>query len=147
MPQQIRFIGKHRTVYEQDISTWELHGEISLAEAKELTAQSRPAGERGYSMLLINAHDCPSVSPEVRRYLADYSRAYSIPSCTVIIGASAVVRTVSILLTNALRLLTRPVAGGLFFVKSESEARAIFDDQRRSLQQAAARRRESVQSP
>jgi hypothetical protein len=139
--QAFRFIGKHRLKSQEDVYVWETHGEITLEEAKDLCAAQQPLTQAlGYSMLFIDARQGLSVGVEVRRYFAEFSRELDQPSCTVFLGASSLVRTMSILLSNAIRLLTRPRPGGLHFVKSEAEAWQIFAEQRPALKAAAKTR-------
>jgi hypothetical protein len=97
--------GTHRYYEEEDVLFWESHGLITLSDMEAAFRALEGIQDRhGYVIGIFDARDKVSVSPEARRYTAAQGRGGARPAATIIIGASATLRTIMRLLHNAYRL-------------------------------------------
>lgn len=98
--------GKHRFCCEEDVVIFELHGLFNVDDAHCMfrLADAQDA-KYGYVLFVFDARDGLNMSPQARRVVADKNRVQPKKSATAIVGASVAIRTVTMLIQNAGRLL------------------------------------------
>lgn len=97
--------GTHRYYEEEDVLFWESHGLITLSDMEAaFQALAAVQDRHDYAIGIFDARDKVSVSPDARRYTAAQGRTGARRASTIIIGASATLRTIMRLVHNTYRL-------------------------------------------
>lgn len=128
---RVLHIGLHRLVIDDDLVLWEAHGVCDLEDLRQIIAVGEEISARyGRYYSLIDARQGITVTPEARRYSADWERSHGgAKAFTVIFGANPVLRAIVTLLNRAAQLVLGR-APEVVFVKSEPEARAAIAQDR-----------------
>lgn len=120
--------GPNETQVEDDVVYSIIHGVISLDEARrflDLVAEVRV--KHGHVLMLSNVTEGFGMSPETRRYTAEWSRTHKMDA-SALFGASALARSMIMLVTRAMAVIGR--APNIAFFATEKEARTWLDHQR-----------------
>ncbi len=126
-----RFVGKHTLRTEGDIVTMNPGGDISLEEIIEVHDEIKRVLVRlGRVYVLSDNRRSAEMSPEVRRFLADWNRANRVSAIAVINNGSYAVRMLATLVLRGISLL-RKDSPPIRIVASEAEARRFFSSERR----------------
>jgi hypothetical protein len=122
----------HRYYRERDVVFVELHGDLELATVQMLFAITDAIEkEYGYALVVFDARDGLSVSPQARRFIGEQNRLRTRPAATIIIGASFALRTLAVLLQHASRVFGKQPAP-LLFCSTPEELPPIQESQRQS---------------
>lgn len=128
---QVLHIGQHILEVEGDLVRWEAHGACGLEDLRRIIEVGEElAATYGRYYSIIDAREGITVTPEARRYNAEWERAHGGPKAlTVIFGANAFLRSIVTLVNRAAQLLLGR-APEVIFVKSEAEALAVVQRER-----------------
>ena len=131
----------HRYYREADLVFFECHGLFTLADMQRLLALCDLIEEEfGYVLTGFDTFDGLNLSADARRLAGERSRSHNVPTAAAIVGASFGIRTVSMLINNASRLLGKPVPPAQFF-NTVDEALQWLAAQREPCRIEAAKRR------
>lgn len=83
--------------------------------------------ERGYLLVLIDAKNGGSMSPEARKYSADFTSAESMHTACAIFNIGFTGRVISNLVFKATKMLSKLPLGPMVCFDTEAEARAFLD--------------------
>ncbi len=125
----LRLIGTHQLVLEDDVVFLTHRGDFTLADAVQMNVEVEAVLKRlGRAFILIDLTHARSMPPEVRRYLAEWNKQHK-PSGAILFGASAVSRAVATLVLAAIRIF-RADSLPTLFMATEAEARGWIEVQR-----------------
>lgn len=115
-------LGTHRSYVEDDLVVIELSGgAFSLADSQMLIDAVESVQNRlGYYLLVGDITRGISLTPAVRRKIADWSTTYGPNSATALVGARLPARAALTLALHAMRLLGREHYRAEFFPEMES---------------------------
>ena len=129
--------GMHRYYCEADLLYFEVHGPFDVSDARLIFDEGDVIERQyGYALSVFDNRDGPGMTAEARRYTNMKGRERVRPSATAIIGASLAVRTISMLLMNALRIAGRPTSP-ILFCANQDEAVTWLAAQREQLRATA----------
>jgi hypothetical protein len=129
-------IGNHEVRVEGDIVFTRWDGPATLDEIKAHHAvMERVIAEKGRVFNLIDMRGAHQPPPEARRWMAEWSTRFRV-NAVAGFGASFAMRTISMLLVRAIRILRGSEGGPIVFVATEAEARAFLKSERARLHQA-----------
>lgn len=126
-----RPIGKNRYYIDNDCVFWEVREETTPADIHEIAEVTIAVyKQRGVVFFICDAFGAPQPSAATRGAMnARYQSGNTVPAPTVVVGGSALMRTLLSLVVRAIRLL-----GGnpppIEFVATQEEARAWLQRQR-----------------
>lgn len=124
-------LGAHRYHRDGDVVFMELHGDFQRDDAHEIwNVAEGIERECGYALIVFDAREGLSVSPEARQYLNKRKHQRSVCGAVLIVGASFGLRTIVLLLQHAGRLLTNKPQIPLFFCATLEELPALIETQR-----------------
>lgn len=130
-----RSIGNHQVRIEDDLFFVIAKGLITDEDADALLSSLNAVhDDQGRVIVIVDASQEVSVGPAARRRMAKESKAYGM----IVFGAGILVRSLIILVNNALRLITGRNAP-LIFCSDEQEARRLANGLR--LEHAAQNRK------
>lgn len=140
-----RRIGSHEVEVEGDLLQLHARGPFTLKDMKEFTDLAEVHAQQiGYLLILNDLREAQTLSAEVRRYSAERARETKqrgspIYAASAAYGAGPVVRGLAALYFAMLRLVSDGAQNNII-AKSEAEARAYLDEQRRIFQSKLAAR-------
>lgn len=133
---QVLHIGQHILEVDGDLVRWEAHGVCELADLQRIIEVGEGlAAIYGRYYSIIDAREGITVTPEARRYNAEWERAHGGPKAlTVIFGANALLRGMVALVNRAAQLVLGR-SPEVIFVKTEAEALAVVQRERERARQ------------
>lgn len=130
---QVLQIGRHVLEVEGDQVRWEAHGPCDLEDLRAIIAIGEKLAARyGSYYSIIDARQGITVTPEARRFNAEWERTHGGPKAfTVIFGANPFLRALVTLVNRAAQLLLGR-SPEVVFVRTEDDARAVVAHRRAS---------------
>ena len=129
-------IGPHEVEIQGDLIKLVIHGPFTLDDMQRyMPLREAQTAANGYVLLLIDLNDAVSLSAEARRFAADRNREARargpVYGANASFGGGALVRGATALFQAIVKLVT---GGGIHThqARTEAEARAFLDAQRRS---------------
>jgi hypothetical protein len=123
-------LGKHRAQVRGDLVVVETFGDLNPVETQQLMEfMTQVAQTQGRTLALFDVSGGASMPAESRRIIAQWERNGSPPAPTAIVGANLVIRTLALLITHAINLVSHQKVPLAFF-KSRDEAYRWLDKQR-----------------